>query len=427
MSIRNRTGAALAAAALGGALAVSSTATAASPSVTKAATASPTPTASGTAKAGTTTQTKTTTKTTAKATPAPKKPHPHGNRTTTPAKRAHPHGNKGSTAAKRPHPKRKPWPVTLTVQTVPATPGIVFTFDGQRLVTNASGTASYTREHDLRSHSLTLLTTALDTSQQHLRFDRWAGQRNPDDTYLTKVTGLPMRQAYTVTAAFSVQYPVSARFTDQHGNPIGTSRISGVRLRGDSGQPVQLPTSGSVWLTGLSPKPVKGTLGLAPVSYSLQQLTVDGAQVADAGKQTISPSSSATRARHGAVVLVGQFHDLTVTAHDALFAQATGSTAYITGPDGTTRQVPLAAGHSVTLSGLPRGHYTVSVRAGGGIVVNQEIELSQDHTSDVSVISTEDLGTMGGALVLTAGVLLLGRMRGLRLRLRPLERKEAAA
>jgi hypothetical protein len=34
---------------------------------------------------------------------------------------------------------------------------------------------------------------------------------------------------------------------------------------------------------------------------------------------------------------------------------------------------------------------------------------------------------MGGALVLTAGVLLLGRMRGLRLRLRPLERKEAAA
>lgn len=393
MSIRNRTGAALAAAAITGTLALPSTAIASST------------TASSTGK---------TTASTTKTTPAPKRPHPHGNRTTTPAK--------------RPHPKRKPWPVTVTVQTIPAVPGIAFTFDGQRLVTNAAGTASYTREHDLRSHSLSLLTTALDTPQQHLQFARWAGQRNPDDTYLTKVTGLPMRQAYTVTAAFSVQFPVSAQFTDQHGEPIGRSRISGVRLRGDSGQLVQLPTSGTVWLTGLTPKSVKGALGLAPVSYSLQQLTVDGAQVADAGKQTISPSSGATRARHGAVVLVGQFHDLTVTAHDALFSQATGSTAYITGPDGTTRQVPLTAGHSVTLTGLPRGHYSVSVRAGGGIVVDQQIELSQDHTSDISVISDEDLGTMGGSLALIAGVLLLGRLRGLGQRgprLRASDREEA--
>jgi len=82
----------------------------------------------------------------AKPTPPATKPAPPKlpAKYTTPPKRPHPFACHCTPAPKRPHPKRKPWPVTVTVQTVPALAGVRFTFDNTVVTTDANGVASFT-------------------------------------------------------------------------------------------------------------------------------------------------------------------------------------------------------------------------------------------------------------------------------------------
>ena len=312
---------------------------------------------------------------------------------------------------KRPHPHRKPWPITLTVRTVPALPGIRFTLDGTVRTTGPDGVASWTQEHNYSLHALTLLDTGIDRSAQRYRFTRWAGQRDPQQAFRTTVTGLPMRRSYTIAAAFDVQYPVRATFVDQTGNPIDPSSITAVRVKSDTGQVLAFPTDGPIWLAGTRLTYNKSALEEEDVTYSLQSMTIRGTNVVDAGRQKFVPARSAT------VSFVGQFHDLTVRAHDALFGSAAGSSARVTYPDGTVTTVPFGSDHSVTLRHLPRGTYQVSV-VGSGIVMSDQFTLSRDHASDLTVLSRSDEALLGVAvLVLAIGLLLLGRA-GLRRLLR---------
>jgi hypothetical protein len=133
-----------------------------------------------------------------------------------------------TSAPKRPHPHRKPWPITLTVQTVPALPGLRFRLDDTLMTADAHGRVRFTEEHNFSPHTLRLLDTALEQSDRRLRFIRWAGQRDPNQAFSSTVTGLPMRMSYTVTAAFAVQIPVVTRLVNGAGTPVEPSRVSSV-------------------------------------------------------------------------------------------------------------------------------------------------------------------------------------------------------
>src|SRR6476659_3295115 len=76
------------------------------------------------------------------------RPHPHKTPAGAAPQRPHPHKTLGPVLPRKDHPHRKPWPITLTLNTVPALPGVHFTFDGHVLVTAANGRATYTAEHD---------------------------------------------------------------------------------------------------------------------------------------------------------------------------------------------------------------------------------------------------------------------------------------
>ncbi|MCZ0978899.1 hypothetical protein O1L60_05820 [Streptomyces diastatochromogenes] len=328
----------------------------------------------------------------------------------------------GRTGRPRPVPRRHPRPhhhappVTVHVRTVPAVPGVRLVFAGASLVTGADGTASYTGGRTADRASLQLLDTSVSTPDARYRFTRWAGQRDPDQAFRTRIDGLPLRADYTVTAGFTVQYPVTASFTDQHGTPLDPSLISSVRVKGSDNRTTGLSVSGTTWLDGIVPVFRDSRLLPVPVAYTLRSLVYDGVEVADAGQQGFQPRTD----RH--LTFTGAFHDLTVTAHDALFGSATGDRATVTGPNGRATTVTLGPDHTAVLTHLPRGLYTVDVKAPGGLTGPHDVRLSQAVTADVTVVSRADL-----LLLVGAGLLVVVVPVAIRLGLRRRARRTAAA
>ena len=299
------------------------------------------------------------------------------------------------------HPRRQPWPVTLTVRTLPALPAVKFSFDGKTLLTNASGEASYTEPHNFGRHTLTLVSTSIVTRLRHYRFTRWAGERDPDDTFRATVAGLPMRADYTVTAAFSAQCPVRPRFTDQYGQALNASRISRVTLKSSAGRQVNISATRASWLDCTLPVYRNSTLTSRTMTYAAQSVMFANANVVYAGVDRFSPREQASP------TFVGYFHNLTVTAHDALFGGRVGSYALVTMPNHTVRRVALGADHAITLDHLPQGDYQINVKAGAAIVSADSFRLSRTRTVDLTAVSAPDLAAVGGGLLLVVAALPL--------------------
>ena len=308
-------------------------------------------------------------------------------------------------APKRPHPHRKPWPITLTVRTVPALAGIRIRLDDRTLLTDARGQAKFTEEHNFAPHTLRLLDGSRALTDRRFRFVRWAGQRDPNQAFGGTVTGLPMRQNYTVTAAFAVQRPVVISLLNLQGKAVDGARVSAVTLRSGRNGQVSVPASGRLWLDSIVPVYRNSAIALEPETYSLTNVMVGGTNTVDAGRQKFVPASDATP------VFRTKFFNLTVTAHDLLFGGATGEAARVTYPDGSVHTVPFGPGGRVTIADLPRGGYQVTV-IGGGTPLPSALVLSRDTPLDLPVATHRDYLAIGSALALIMAVLvLIGRGR----------------
>jgi hypothetical protein len=303
----------------------------------------------------------------------------------------------------RPHPHRAPWPITITVQTAPPLASVRLVVDGNTLTTDAAGRAQYTREHNLDKHALTLLDTLVDQPDRHYRFTRWVGQRSPDQAYRPNLTGLPMRADYTITAAYTVAFPVSSAFVDDHGTPIGGERISEAKLAADNGQTFDVPATGPLWLDGSVPVYRGSKLSATEVSYALRSMVVDGAASSDGGRQRFQPAKTTNPS------FTVRFNTLTVVAKDALFRNPVGDQVTVRSASQAVRTAPLSSKHATTVSELPNGPYSVDVRA-RGVVLDGELNLSKDQTLNVLVITRRDMAAIGvGLILLAAGLLVIGR------------------
>ncbi len=301
---------------------------------------------------------------------------------------------------------RASWPVTVTIQTVPALAGVALTFDGMRLRTDHAGRVRHTADHDFATHVLTLVETERTTAGRRYRFVRWSGQRDPNQAYRSSVVGLPMRSNYTITAAFSVDHAITASVVDQHGRPIDAARVNTVTVKSDTGRIIDLPLRTRVWVEGSTPSFRKSLLSASSVSYSLHRLMVGGTNAIEPGTQRFRPSEAAR------VVFVVALHDLTVTSHAAMWHSRTGDGAVVTGPDGTALTVPFTAAGVARLTGLPQGHYRITVRRPGGVVMDSHVSLGADRTVDVAVARWVDLMSIGGGVLVAAALMLVvGRVR----------------
>ncbi|MFE7959593.1 hypothetical protein [Streptomyces sp. NPDC057413] len=308
-------------------------------------------------------------------------------------------------AARAPRP-RPHGHVTVTFRTVPAVAGARFALGGQVVTSDGHGRATVTVARAAGPQTLSLLNPVVTAGDHQYRFVRWTGQRDPDQAQRTTVRGLRLRTDRTITAAYRVACAVSPRFTDQYGKPLDLGHISTVTVKSSTGRLTGMPVRGATWLDGTVPVYRTSRLQLTPVTYSLQSLVYDGAQLADAGRQRFTPCASPT------VTFVGPFHALTVTAHDAFFGGATGRRAEISGPGGIVRTVSLGAQHSAVVTDLPRGHYRVTLKGAGGLTPTQEIQLSRSMTTNAPVISTLDLLVIGLPLLgLVVAAVLVRRAR----------------
>jgi hypothetical protein len=294
--------------------------------------------------------------------------------------------------------------VTVTVRTTPQLAGVRFAFDGRTAVTGADGTARFTGAHDFAGHSLAVDDHELSSQQGKFAFARWAGQRDPDQAFRRTVEGLPLRADYTVTAAFTARYRVTVRCVDQEGRAVPRDRVPYLTVRSDTGNTQRLPVGRPVWLEGLLPVYRKSVLTSRTVGYALQSADAYGVNTVDAGRQRFRPASDRE------VAFVTPFHDLTVSAHDAVFGSAAGQTARIRLPDGSVREVPFGADRSATLRDLPHGQYEVEVTGGQGLRATQQIRLSQTQSVQVRVVSRADLAVvLAVSGLLAAGLLVIGR------------------
>ncbi|MET9905291.1 hypothetical protein ABZZ74_00500 [Streptomyces sp. NPDC006476] len=294
--------------------------------------------------------------------------------------------------------------VTLTVRTTPQLTGVRFAFDGQSAVTGADGTARFIGAHDFAGHRLTVVDHQLARKARKFTFARWAGQRDPDQAFRRTVQGLPLRRDYTVTAAFTARFRVAVRCVDQDGRAVPRERVPYVTVRSDTGHTQRMPVGRPVWLDGLLPVYRKSVLTSRRVGYALQSADSYGTNTVDAGRQRFEPASDQD------VVFTTPFHDLTVSARDAVFGSAAGRSARVTLPDGSVREMPFGADGAATLRDLPHGQYQVEVTGGRGLRAVQQVRLSRTQSMRVRVVSRADLavatGTMG---VLAAGLLVIGR------------------
>jgi hypothetical protein len=308
-------------------------------------------------------------------------------------------------APKRPHPHRKPWPITLTVRTVPVVKGIRVRLDDQTRVTDSRGVVTFTQEHNFRPHALRLLDTSKVIPGRRLTFARWAGQRDPDQAFRATVNGLPMRMNYTVTAAFAVQKPVTINLVNLQGRPLDRSRVSAVTLRSGRAGVVEVPASGKLWLDAVVPIYRNSSIALENETYSLTTVIVGGTNTVDSGRQKFTPSTTPTP------VLTTKFYTLRVTAHDLLFKGRSGNSARITYPDGSVHTMPFGPSGIVEIPDLPRGEYQVNV-VGSGTALPNQLVLSRDTTLDLPLATHLDYAALVLAMAaLMAGLVLIGRGR----------------
>ena len=304
----------------------------------------------------------------------------------------------------RPHPHRKPWPITLTIKTVPSLANVEFAFDGRWVTTDQYGVATVTEEHNLTQHSLRIGDLGQEDTGLKFRFTRWVGQRNQNEELLPTVTGLPMRADATIYAAVSVQYPAVPRVITQLDAPVRNSDITSITVRNSTGQVAVLRPGQQAWLDGIVPSFQRNVLYAQPIGYSVQSVVVHGSNVVDAGRQHFDVTKTSTP------TLTALFFNLTVQGRDSLFGRPLGSRATIRYPDGTKLIVNLGSQHKAVVANLPRGKYQVTISAPGSIVSAAKVTLSRTMTFQARAVTVLDLLSVLVSAVLVALLLLvLGR------------------
>jgi hypothetical protein len=299
---------------------------------------------------------------------------------------------------------RPPSLKTLEIATVPPLPAAHFAFDGQALVTDQNGVARVTQSRSRAPHRLELLNPQLAGQDgSTLDFVRWVGHGDNDQGYSTVLPKITLDHNKRVQVAFQSSRLVRFDFVDQAHNAVAPSRITSLTLRSDAGQLRTVRGVQSARLTGVRPVVEAGSAVAKDVTYYLDSVIVDGANVVNVGEQRIFP------ARGDAATFVVLFRSVHLQVRDRLFGNAMSADLAVTYPDGDTGQLSTAPDGGARLDNLARGTYTIKVSA-SGYAQTHTLALSRSQYVDLPVLSYLDIAVIAGALLLVlAALILFGR------------------
>jgi hypothetical protein len=287
----------------------------------------------------------------------------------------------GSAAAKapsgRPH-KVAGHPGPVTVTTVPRVAGIRVSAGGHTYKTDARGALTLPRAALIpvvRVHTTTL------SPGVEARFSRW----------------------YRGRIALAYWYRVQPHFVGPTGALVANEKISEFRLHSSIGLRQVRHGVDPFWIQGTRIVPFVQGLRTKVITYAVDSVTVEGANVVNRSQQHFDPAQSA---QLGVRLL---FNTARFTARDAIFHFAVGSGVRLRYPDGRKRVAGFGKGSVVVVPGLPRGQYQVQVMGGGWSPI-RPVALSRNQDVKLAVITYLDVGvvlTMLGMLV--AGLLFYRR------------------
>jgi len=277
----------------------------------------------------------------------------------------------------------------VTVQAIPALPGIKVEYAGQQLVTDDKGRVLVPAPDDARVRAGLRVRSTMLRHGVHARFNGWRRGR------------LTMRLLYLVRFSYVG--------TDR--DRINPARIKSLTLRGPGGMRRTISSGGHpFWLEGNRIVPLGRRPVSKPISWAVERATAGGSNVVFRAQQRFTPA----RTRRLAVRV--RFYRLRFAAHDWLLGKAIGSQISLTYPDGHVERHALKDG-KVTIGSLPAGLYRVTVEA-PGMASDWPVALSRDKDVDVSIISYLDVALGIFVLALLAVGLLLAGRPALRHRLR---------
>lgn len=294
---------------------------------------------------------------------------------------------------------------TLEIVTVPPLPSARFLLDGQVLVPDDKGVIKLALPRSQDKHRLELTTPRTEGAAGTIDFIRWFGQSENDQGFTPILTDLVLSHNRRLQAAFQSSRVVRYDFVDQAHNRIAPERVTALTLRNDSGQTQTLHGVQEVRLTGFRPVQEGATAVTKDVTYYLQSVEIDGANVVNAGEQRLVPNRTPTATF---VVLLRSVH---FQVRDLLFGVAMDAHVDLGYPDGHTTTLTTGEDGDAAISDLARGKYRIKVAA-AGYAGDQEIVLSRSQYVELRVLSYVDIAVIGGVLLLVAaGLVLLGRRR----------------
>jgi hypothetical protein len=297
-------------------------------------------------------------------------------------------------------PGRRLQPHTLVIQVVPSMAGVAFTLDGDPFASDARGQAS-TTVLGIRTRRLSVRVPAAPPGTRYT-FERWSGGGS-DAFTATRDVRLGGRVTRLV-AGFGSACLVAWRFTDAQGEPIPNRTVQAVTLKDDAGGLFRLPADGFHWLpTRRVVRENSGNVSAPQLDYTVEDVTVDGANAVFRSQQRFRPTPNATR------TIRLRFHQMRVSVHDAAFGFPVGWSLRLRYPDGRVHQLGLDRRASARSGRLASGDYQLKA-VGPGIGWWTPVRLSRSQEVQLVFVSWLDLSVVSFVLLLLlVGLPLAGR------------------
>jgi hypothetical protein len=277
-------------------------------------------------------------------------------------------------------------PLVLTFQTGPALAGVTFKVDRTSAVTGADGRATL-QLATVGAHTVTVSPPG-DTTISRIRFAHWFD----NDQRLTK----PMRifADTKVYAMFSASYLTPIVVRDASGGMIDERRLGPMTISAPEGKTLILgPTDKMLWLDVHAPSRAQ-LLGLAQTPrFALQSATYDGVDVANHGDSPFTPSKGK------AWEISLRIYSMQLQLRKPVLGGSINGVV-VTGSDGVSQTLQPDAAGRVTLTGLPRGLYTV--RTMGNVSPTLIVQVTRNQVVQVSAYTPVEVG--GIALLIVAGI-----------------------
>jgi hypothetical protein len=286
----------------------------------------------------------------------------------------------------------------LVIRTSPELPGATFVLDGQAAKTGPDGTARLVPASwaDLRRKIKVVPPQA--RARERARFARWYG--------LPEFARTPT-QGFMATAAFDIDYLIRLSFVDLAGGPVEHAKVSVLEVRDATGVTHQFTGEQlrrPVWLWGKRVVSLQSGALAKPIYYTVQSVTVDGANVVNQAQQRYEPEDDA------AFKVRLLFYSATFVARDAVFGFPVGSAVRLRFPDGRRGRFPLNARSEAVVGSLPRGEYDATIE-GPGLPVSAPVSVTRPQRLTLKLVTWLDLAVFAAAAMAFVGGLPLLRRR----------------